>query len=115
MKNDRGESFCDPADQAEVLNKFFASAFTEDDGLVPPFPLRVPVDSGLNFVPFSSNDVFKRLSNLKAKSAAGPDDLPPVFLKHIAAEIASPLAFIFEQFFSGAFVPPIISPKSSQY
>ena len=67
----------------------------------------MPVDSGLNFVPFSSNDVFKRLSKLKSKSAAGPDGLPPVFLKHIAAEIASPLAFIFEQFFSGAFVPPV--------
>ena len=107
MKNDRGESIRDPADQAEVLNKFFASAFTDDDGLVPPFPPRVPADSGLNFVPFSSNDVFKKLSKLKSKSAAGPDGLPPVFLKHIAAEIASPLAFIFEQFFSGAFVPPI--------
>ena len=107
LKNDRGESICDPADQAEVLNKFFASAFTDDDGLVPPFPPRVPADSGLNFVPFSSNDVFKKLSRLKSKSAAGSDGLPPVFLKHIAAEIASPLAFIFEQFFSGAFVPPI--------
>ena len=106
IKNDLGNPICDPAGQAEVLNKFFASAFPEDDGLFPSLP-QLPVDSGLNFVPFSSNDVSRDCLTLKYKSTAGPDGLPPVFIKHTAAEIASPLAFMFEQFFSGTFVPPI--------
>ena len=49
---------------------------------------------------------YEKLVKLKPNSAAGPDNLAPLFLRQVAKEIAHPLACMFEMFFSTAFVPP---------
>ena len=107
LKNNRDEFVFSKIGQADLLNQFFASAFTVDDGNLPPFPPCVEDQHGLAFVPFPVSDVKNKLKKLKIESAGGPDGLPPCFLKQTADNIAGPLAFIFEQFFANAFIPPI--------
>ena len=106
MKNDQNDLICDSAGQASILNKFFSASFTLDDGTNPLFPTRISDDIELSSIPFSANDVYNKLVKLKPNSAAGPDNLSPLFLKQVAKEIAYPLACMFEMFYTTAFVPP---------
>ena len=47
-----------------VLNDYFASVFTTDDGLLPVFPPLLPVEESLSSVLFSFDKVFKTLKAL---------------------------------------------------
>ena len=94
LKNDQNELIYDSAGQASILNKYFSSAFPHDDGTNPLFPTRISDDIGLSSIPFSADDVYKKLVELKPNSAAGPDNHSPLFLKQVAKEIAHPLACI---------------------
>ena len=44
---------------------------------------------------------------LKENSAGGPDGIPPIFLKIVRSQLATPLAFLYQLFFDSSFVPPI--------
>ena len=107
IRGENNEQIYDPAKQATIFNKYFSASFTHDDGLSQPFPNRVSDDIGLSHIPFSADNVLKKLLKLKPNSAAGPDNLHPSFLKHVGGEIAPFLAYMFEIFFSMGFVPPI--------
>ena len=50
---------------------------------------------GVNGVNFNSHRVYAQLRKLKAKSSAGPDKTPPIFLKHSALQLCSPLHFFY--------------------
>ena len=47
--------------------------FFDDDGANPTFPSRLPSDTFIDDISFTSVSVFKTFSNLKNRSAAGPD------------------------------------------
>ena len=66
--------------KAELLNQYFKSVFTIDDGIVHPFVSRVHKDDTLSSIVFNPQSVFKIISRLNANSAAGPDGIKPVFL-----------------------------------
>ena len=63
-------------DQYIVLNDYFASVFTTDDGLLPVFPPLYPVGESLSSVLFSFDKVFKALKSLPSKCSATPDGFP---------------------------------------
>ena len=68
------------ADKAKLLSDYFASVYTVDDGSTPPFQSRLPPDAmGINDIPISPSLIKKILGKLKTNSAAGPDNLPPIF------------------------------------
>ena len=46
-------------------------------------------------------------NKLRTDSAGGPDMLSPSYLNKVSGFIASPLAFMFEEFFRNSFVPPV--------
>ena len=51
------------------------------------------------------SEVFVKLKKLKRKKVAGPDNLPPVFLKDIAIIIAKPLAHVINLSIATGIVP----------
>ena len=51
------------------------------------------------------SEVFVKLEKLKRKKVAGPDNLPPGFLKHIAIIIAKPLAHVINFSIATGIVP----------
>ena len=86
-------------ENAELLNEYFESAFTIDNGVNPTFPTRVsPVCEGIQDIKINPTIIHTLLRKLKSNSAAGPDRLPPIFFKQTACELAFPLSIIFRTF-----------------
>jgi len=100
-----GDLTIDPQTKANLLSEFFSSTFIVDDGVIPVAPVRT--SATLDNVFFSQQNIFKVLGKLKANSAGGPDGIPPIFLKTVRSQLATPLAFLYNLFFYSAFVPPI--------
>jgi len=96
LKLPDGSLAVENSDKCRLLNDYFASVFTHDDGTVPLFPRRVPENVGLHTVLFSYENVVKALQNLPSKTSQSPDGFPALFLKSIAKEIAIPFAALFE-------------------
>ena len=99
LKNDLNDLIYDSTDQASILNKYFFAAFTHDDGTNPLFPTRISDDIGLSFIPFSADDVYKKLIKLKAHSAAGPDNLSPLFSNGLQRKLLTHLHACLKCFF----------------
>jgi Reverse transcriptase (RNA-dependent DNA polymerase) len=93
---DGGGMATEDKEVAEALNKFFASVFTKEDRT--RMPTKIPeTDNMLNTVEITEEKVKKKIKNLRADSAAGPDGLHPKLLKETCNEIAYPLCIIFRR------------------
>ena len=79
-----------------MLNDYFASVFTADDGLLPAFVPRLSENKSLNCVLFPFDKVLKTLKSLPSKCSKTPDGFPAFFLKCLAPAIAFPLSLLFE-------------------
>jgi hypothetical protein len=103
--------------KAELLNQYFHSVFISDNGILPHFPSRFKfTPQNLNDVTFDIPDIIKILKKLKTNSAAGPDNLPPIFYNKTAHNIAYPLKQLFRTFIDSRTLPQewknsIITPK----
>ena len=104
-------------DKANILNNYFQSVFTIDNGLLPTIPSRIPSTSpGISDVTISPEIVFRLLSKLKINSAAGPDRLPPIFFRKASISLCFPLSILFRLFIDLHDLPSewkhaIVSPK----
>ena len=54
--------------------------YRDDNGILPDFPRRVPIDTNIADIVFTSSNVLRQLKNLKVNSSAGPDGIKPIFL-----------------------------------
>ena len=80
------------SDKADLLNQFFKSVFTIDDGKLPPFQSRLPeATSGINDIKITTPIIRKILGSLKINSAAGPDQIPSIFYRKAAATLSFPV------------------------
>ena len=50
----------------------------DDNGVFFYFPRRVPVDTNINDIVFTSSNVLKQRRNLKVHSSAGSDRIKPI-------------------------------------
>ena len=100
-----GEPVVDNTVKANLLNEYFSSMCTEDNGIQPPFERQVPADVSIDRIVFDSQNVYKVMRQLKSKTSFGPDGIPSVVLKKLSSSLASPLAMIFEAFMSVGQVP----------
>ena len=100
-----GSLTVDPQAKANLLSDYFSSTFTVDDGVLPTLSTRT--NATLDTVNFSQQAIFKALGRLKENSAGGPDGIPPIFLKIVRSQLATPLAFLYQLFFDSSFVPLI--------
>ena len=92
-------------DKCTVLNDYFASVFTADDGLLPEFVPRLSENKSLNSVLFPFDKVLKTLKSLPSKCSKSPDGFPAFFLKSLAPAIAFPLSLLFEMSMSTGHIP----------
>ena len=108
LKDSCGSLLTDDHKKAELLNDFFCSVGTIDNGQIPEFHHRLSEqDSEVDQINFTPQLVFDQLRKLKNSLAAGPDKLTPIFLKKIASEICLPLAKIFTMSFESGSLPSI--------
>ena len=105
-------------EKANLLNDYFKSVFTIDNGLLPEFPTRFPPDSPkvIDDIKISPEIINRILLDLRSNSAAGPDNIPSIFYKKSAAAISYPLSIMFRSFIDLHDIPSdwrsaIITPK----
>ena len=88
-----------------VLNTFFSSVFTADNGVLPDCPQFAPPNICISNLVFDVVDIISALKRVKVDSASGPDGIPSRLLKNISEVIAVPLKRIFFFLFSYWYPP----------
>jgi len=63
LKDNAGNAVTSDTDKAELLNQYFGSVCTRDDGQLPDFKQIVPDDVKLNSVDFTISAVLRVLKN----------------------------------------------------
>ena len=113
-----GQILLSDADKANLLNNYFKSVFTQDNGTLPHFPSRLPENSKtkIDDIKISEAIVRRILSKLKNNSAPGPDRLPPIFYKNTSTTISYPLSVMYRAFIDLRSLPDewkhsVITPK----
>jgi hypothetical protein len=85
----------DPKAKANILNRQFASVFTDDRATQLP-DLGHTDHPALPNIKVNCMGVIKLLKNLKPHKATGPDGIPARLLKEIAEEIAPAITLLFQ-------------------
>ena len=74
----------DDGQRADLLNSYFSSVCTIDDGNMPPVSRVVQESVSLNTVDFSPAKVLAAIKKLKPNKSGGPDGFPPLLFKQLA-------------------------------
>ena len=93
LKDEIGRSVTDGDKKANLLNQQFASVFTIDD--LDPLPAIPQKHDSMPAFDITDEGIEKLLKNLKDHKASGPDNLSPLLLKSVAAEVSPILNLIF--------------------
>ena len=105
LYNQSGDLVTSDKDRARVLNEYFASVCTKDNGSTSPMSSKVHEDTFIDNITFSPTAVINAIKKLKPNSASGPDGFPPLLFKKVSASLAEPLSLLFTSFFSMGQVP----------
>ena len=117
LRDSQGNLTLSDLEKATILNEYFQSAFTIDNGLMPNFPSRVtPENHKFDDIEINPTIVQRTMLKLKRSLSAGPDNLPPLFLRNASNSLSFPLAILFRSFFDQKKLPTewkhsIITPK----
>jgi len=95
LHGENGEVATSDTDKASVLNNYFSSVCTNDDGVLPEFDRVAPANVEFNDVMFSPANVKSVLRKLKNKVSCGLDGLPPTLFKKLAPCLAFPLSVLY--------------------
>jgi len=93
------------SDKANLFNTYFASVGVVDNGKPPKCDTMTDVGCKLDTVLFTERNVTVAIDKLKNNLSCGPDELPPLLFKRLKHCLARPLALVYTQLLSVAFVP----------
>ena len=71
------------AERAELLNDYFSSVCTADNGAMPTVERLVPTGVEIESVEFMPGKVHDAIKKLKAGGASGPDGFLPLLFKKL--------------------------------
>jgi Reverse transcriptase (RNA-dependent DNA polymerase)/Endonuclease-reverse transcriptase len=104
LKKDDGSPTADEKEMSEILNKFFTSVFTNEDG--DNLPTKVcETNVLLSDIVITEGKIIEKINALKKDSAPGPDNIHPRLLKELKEIISRPLAIIFRHSLDTGAVP----------
>jgi hypothetical protein len=105
IKLPSGEVIVDDETKATVLNDYFGSVFTVDNGILPTFSRRVPESCVFDNIVFSPEIILKTLSHGKQGRSPGPEGIPQLFLNKTKHSLAVPLTALYQHIFSSGILP----------
>jgi hypothetical protein len=105
LRNSGGMLITDNLSRANVLNDYFTSVCTVDNGSTPSVPRTVPPNVGLTDINFSTSAILRAIKRIKPNASSGPDGFPPSLVKQLAPSLAVPLSLLFASFISVGQVP----------
>jgi len=107
FKDHRGMLTSDEYDKAEILNNYFSSVFTHDNGIIEK-KWQIPAEATtMNPVFITPVMVQKSIKSLKKPGGAGPDSLPSEFYRNTVQLVAYPLSVIYNISLQTGSVPSI--------
>jgi len=105
LRSDSGNIITDDASKANLLNNYFQSVFTVDDGNLPPFTRRVPDNVSIGTIHFSPGTIIKAIKVCKHSRTLDPDGFSNYVLKQLSSSLISPLCVLFNHFFTSGVLP----------
>jgi hypothetical protein len=81
----------DDGHTADLLNSYFSSVCTTDDGNMPPVSHVMPESVSQDTVDFSPTKVLAAIKKLKPIESGGFDGFPPLLFKQLAPALTIPL------------------------
>ena len=97
----------DSHSKAELLNEYFSSVFTCDNGIIKE-QWQIPrSNKAMGPIFITPDRVFKAIIKLKKPGGAGPDGLPSEFFKNCLHFITYPLSVIYNISVQTGSLPPI--------
>ena len=102
-----GETAQTGSEKAEVLNAFFSSVCTVEDGKCPAFQQVAANDDRINHIEFDAAKLIaaSRRTKNKSKTSSGPDGYPMLLLQNTIGAVAQPLAQMYNSFQSTGKIP----------
>ena len=94
--NANGGIFIEPKEQANLLNRFYASVFTRSSNELPE-PRQRGNGTTLDEILVTEERVRGTIEALKECSAAGPDEIPPTVIKQLKDELVIPITILFKK------------------
>lgn len=105
LENANGKLSSDNKEKAELLNEYFASAFTvESDEDMPHFTER-QVNTVLDNINMTQENILRAFSKLQPNKSPGPDNFHPKLIMETSQELLEPLEIIFINSSSKGTVP----------
>ena len=95
LKSPTGEMLYSVCDKTVLLNDYFSSVFTIDNGIIDTTKLPHKVDDVMPSVLFTPSTVVKYIKRLKNNGIPWPDGIPVEFYKVTANLISFPLSVVY--------------------
>ena len=105
LQNTEGELKSSDTEVSDILNKFFASVFTNENTNNMPLIEQPEGLDTLENIHFRVNEVQEHLCKLNIYKSTGPDDLHPRILRSLSDILSQPLTEIFNRSMSTGIVP----------
>ena len=99
-----GSLTIDDSEKSETLNKFFSSVFTNESTENSP-KLDAKTTETISHVEVSVSDMEDALNNLKTCKSPGPDEIHPLILKELSAQLSRPLKILFDKTLEHGIIP----------
>ena len=93
-----GKPVFDDTEKAVLLNSYFCSMGTDDNGVAPVLELTAPNGVNITNVSFTPDSVKRAIKKMKSGRLSGPDGLSPIICKQLSDSLALPLSLLFESF-----------------
>ena len=100
-----GKPVFDDTEKADLLNSYFCSMGTDDNGVAPVLELTAPNGVNITNVSFTPDSVKRAIKKMKGGRSSGPDDLSSIIFNQLSDSLALPLSLLFESFVSTSSVP----------
>ena len=76
-----GKPVFDDPEKADLLNSYFCSMGTDDNGVAPVLERTAPNGVNITNVSFSPHSVKRVIKKMKSGKSSGPDGLSPIIFK----------------------------------
>jgi len=98
LKDENGMHVTGVVERAELLNSYFCSVCTLDDGNVPAFKCSKPTaDTSIDNITCNPTSIKRAMARLKPNLASGMDGLSPLLVKKLSSSLLQPLISISRQ------------------
>jgi len=92
LNNDNSDVITDDIERANLLNDYFVSMCTSDNGIIPDLDRFVPENSNLENIEFTPDNIYAAIRKLRISGASGPDGFPPRLFQTLASCLSAPLS-----------------------